>query len=354
MAEFKPVRNNAGRFSEFAAADTIPAANVPAINLAGTGPGGITGDLPLGNIAQGGATDGQSLLWNNTGGTWEPGTPAGGGDVSDGDTLTTGLTFPNAGLHILDTNASHDLIISPGSDLTADRTLTLTTGDANRTVTISGDATISGTNTGNVALSGSLDYITLSGQTITVAAIDLSTDTTGALDSAKIADGSVSNTEFQYLNGVTSAIQTQLDAKADEGTLVITAAPGANNTATGLTITLTASENQAFGDVCYMASDGEATIADADALATADGLFMCLETVTTGNPASYLMMGVARNDTWAWTVGGLVYLSTTGTTGNTLTQTAPTGAADIVQIIGKATHADRLYFRPELVSIELA
>ena len=33
-----------------------------------------------------------------------------------------------------------------------------------------------------------------------------------AIDSAKIADGSVSNTEFQYLNGVTSAIQTQLDA----------------------------------------------------------------------------------------------------------------------------------------------
>jgi hypothetical protein len=32
------------------------------------------------------------------------------------------------------------------------------------------------------------------------------------IDAAKIADGSVSNTEFQYLNGVTSAIQTQLSA----------------------------------------------------------------------------------------------------------------------------------------------
>ena len=29
----------------------------------------------------------------------------------------------------------------------------------------------------------------------------------------KLADGSISNTEFQYLNGVSSAIQTQLDAK---------------------------------------------------------------------------------------------------------------------------------------------
>lgn len=34
-----------------------------------------------------------------------------------------------------------------------------------------------------------------------------------AIDASKIADGSVSNTEFQHLNGVTSAIQTQLDGK---------------------------------------------------------------------------------------------------------------------------------------------
>lgn len=33
------------------------------------------------------------------------------------------------------------------------------------------------------------------------------------IDAVKLANGSVSNTEFQYLDGVTSAIQTQLDAK---------------------------------------------------------------------------------------------------------------------------------------------
>jgi hypothetical protein len=35
------------------------------------------------------------------------------------------------------------------------------------------------------------------------------------VDATKIADGSVDNTEFQYLNGVTSAIQTQIDSKQD-------------------------------------------------------------------------------------------------------------------------------------------
>lgn len=82
-----------------------------------------------------------------------------GGGIADSDTLTTGLTFPNTGLHILDTNATHDLILAPGSNLTADRTLTVTTGDADRTLTISGDTTLSGgthsgTNTGDQDLSG--------------------------------------------------------------------------------------------------------------------------------------------------------------------------------------------------------
>jgi hypothetical protein len=52
-------------------------------------------------------------------------------------TITTDITVPNEGLHLLDTNGSHDLVIKPGSDLTADRILTITTGDAARTFDIS-------------------------------------------------------------------------------------------------------------------------------------------------------------------------------------------------------------------------
>jgi hypothetical protein len=53
------------------------------------------------------------------------------------DVVFGSLTLPLGGLHLLDTNASHDLIIQPGSDLTADRILTLTTGDAARTIDVS-------------------------------------------------------------------------------------------------------------------------------------------------------------------------------------------------------------------------
>ena len=52
-------------------------------------------------------------------------------------------------------------------------------------------------------------------------ALDLGASSiTGSLDAAKIADGSVSDTEFQYLNGVTSAIQTQLDGKQASGAYI--------------------------------------------------------------------------------------------------------------------------------------
>ena len=40
------------------------------------------------------------------------------------------------------------------------------------------------------------------------------------IDAAKLADGTVSNAEFQYLNGVSSAIQTQLDGKVDENAAI--------------------------------------------------------------------------------------------------------------------------------------
>tara|TARA_Y100000114_G_scaffold142787_1_gene149689 strand:+ start:679 stop:1737 length:1059 start_codon:yes stop_codon:yes gene_type:complete len=42
---------------------------------------------------------------------------------------------------------------------------------------------------------------------------DANIKSSAAIDAAKIANGTVSNTEFQYLNGVTSAIQTQLNTK---------------------------------------------------------------------------------------------------------------------------------------------
>src|SRR3990167_5240870 len=56
-------------------------------------------------------------------------------------TPITEITIAAEGLHLASAGAG-DLIVKPGSTLTADRILTLTTGDAARTLTLTGDATL--------------------------------------------------------------------------------------------------------------------------------------------------------------------------------------------------------------------
>ena len=89
----------------------------------------------------GSSTDNAIVRWDGTGGT---ATQDSSILIDDSDNITgvTSITVDLGGLHLLDTDASHDLIITVGSDLTADRTLTLTTGDSDRTITLSGNPTL--------------------------------------------------------------------------------------------------------------------------------------------------------------------------------------------------------------------
>ena len=95
---------------------------------------------------------------------------------------------------------------------TYETTLAVTDPTADRTITLP-DAT------GTVVLKDTTD--TLTNKTIdatsnTISNIGDSQLTTG-IDAAKISSGSVSNTEFDYLDGVTSSIQTQIDNRATRG-----------------------------------------------------------------------------------------------------------------------------------------
>jgi hypothetical protein len=53
----------------------------------------------------------------------------------------------------------------------------------------------------------------VAGAVVSAKIVNANIDAAAGIAATKIADGSVSNTEFQYLDGVTSAIQTQLNAK---------------------------------------------------------------------------------------------------------------------------------------------
>jgi len=62
---------------------------------------------------------------------------------SGANTDITSIYLNNTGLKIKDTNASHGLSIVPGSDLSADRTLTITSGDADRSLGITANIDVS-------------------------------------------------------------------------------------------------------------------------------------------------------------------------------------------------------------------
>lgn len=120
-----------GHNGSFSAADVLTVAFARSGNSGAGSIGGSTG-----------SDDNRLIRSDGTGGTDIQAT---GITVDDSDNVSgmATLTLPNTGLHLLDTDASHDLIVKPGSNITADRTLTVTTGDADRTLSVSGDATVS-------------------------------------------------------------------------------------------------------------------------------------------------------------------------------------------------------------------
>jgi hypothetical protein len=169
-------------------------------------------------------------------------------------------------------------------------------------------------------------------------------DTSGYFDGAMFVEGLSAFAFADKPGGAATSVDT----------VHITAEPASDHLATGMKVQLEAAQATAFGDVCYIASDGKATLVDADAIATSSGLVMCADaTIAASATGNWLAFGIARDDSWAWTAGSLIYITVTGTTGNTLSQTAPTGTDDVVQIVGVATHADRMFFQPQLVQVEL-
>lgn len=125
--------------------------------------------------------------------------------------------------------------------------------------------------------------------------------------------------------------------------LTLTEAPS-NQSYTGIIVSLTYGESLVPGDPIYIKSDGKVWKADANGSSTYPCVGLAMETASSGSHI-VLLTGIYRDDSlFAWTVGGIVYLST----GGALTQTQPSATDDVIQIIGIATHADRMYVNPQL------
>lgn len=133
------------------------------------------------------------------------------------------------------------------------------------------------------------------------------------------------------------------------GAVALDPTPDSDHTFSGPSVSMTAGEDLAFPEVVYCKSDGKMGKADADAAATAPVVAMASATIANNAAGVFILPGsFVRDDTWNWTIGGLIYLSTTA---GELTQTAPSGTDDVVQIVGWAYTADVMFFYPQLVTV---
>jgi hypothetical protein len=105
------------------------------------------------------------------------------------------------------------------------------------------------------------------------------------------------------------------------------------------------------GNLYYLTSLGGWAQTDADSSTTSTGL-LGIALGTTATTAGVLIKGYARSTAYASATGAILYVSTT--TGS-ITSTAPTGAGDIVRIIGYQIDAtnDVIYFNPSNDWIQL-
>jgi hypothetical protein len=100
-------------------------------------------------------------------------------------------------------NAKQDTLVSGTNIKTINGESVLGAGN----ITISGGGGISDGDKGDITVSASGATWTIDNGVVTDAKV------ASGIDAAKIGTGAVDNTEFEYLNGVTSAIQDQLNAK---------------------------------------------------------------------------------------------------------------------------------------------
>jgi hypothetical protein len=111
----------------------------------------------------------------------------------------------------------------------------------------------------------------------------------GAITATAATIGDVSNTELQYVNGVTSAIQTQLDAKLATATASSTYAPLANPTLTGVPAAPTAdadTNTTQIATTAYVIGQGYLKTTNTGAQLTKPVLTSAFETVTTSATAA--------------------------------------------------------------------
>ena len=127
---------------------------------------------------------------------------------------------------------------------------------------------------------------------------------------------------------------------------------GTDHTTTGITAQMLAGGAiAAFDLVCIHSTTQEVVEADASAAATSRVIGIAPAAISDTATGTVLLQGFVRDDTWAWTTGGALYLSETA---GAMTHTAPTTDGAFVQVVGVALSPDVVYINPSMDVIEHA
>lgn len=178
---------------------------------------------------------------------------------------------------------------------------------------------------------------------ITTIELGAATDTT----LARVSAGVVSIEGVNILTVAGGTLTGSITLGENTG-IALDPAGSADGKWSGITITGVSDYTQAFGDLVYLkASNSRWAATDADASATAGPVMvaMVVSTGTSGNACTLLLQGQIRADAKfpALTIGAPVYV---GETAGEIQVAIPTGADNIIRVVGFALTADEIYFNP--------
>lgn len=307
-------------------------------------------------LGQGGSVIGQLALANTTSGvtTLTPGATApgtltlpGGTDQLVGrattDTLTNKtLTAPTitggtaaalTGLGIRSSGSgAFDLTLANTENLSAGRTLTLAVNDAARTLTIAGNATVSGTNTGDqtITLTGDVTGSGTAGITTALANIPTGTPAVGSILHTNIAAPSTPASGKDAIYADSSDLRLHdKNAAGVIGTTVVSDTGAANNFVTGITTAGAITKAQPnFSNL-----SGQTTLAQLPSIGAST--FLCNATTGASVPT-------ACNTTTSRT--------TLGIANNNVKVATPAAKGDAIILIGASTTAGSNVINDSLAS----
>ena len=232
------------------------------------------------------------------------------------------------------------------------RTIDYSDGDLSMTIADGGGVTFAQAVTADAGVA--IDNITIDGTEIDLSSGDLTLDVAGdiILDAGGVnvlpgADNThdlgAAGTRWKKMYGQQFHMDTSADGIADHDYA-------------GISITVRVGDGADIGAmdlVCISDVTNEVQVADADAIATSKviGINPSNSAISDNSEGTILLFGVVRDDSWNWTTGQTLYLSTTA---GDITATAPSGTDDCVVPIGVALEPDMIYFNPSQTIIEHA